>query len=54
MSSAVPVQHRQLYIDGQSLQVTARRFGCSTSLMSRLHQEALAMLTEHLERLKSA
>ena len=45
---------RQIYIDGQSLQETARRFGCSTSLMSRLHQEALAMLTEELEKLKIA
>ena len=31
-----------------------RRFGCSASLMSRLHQEALAMLTEELEKLKIA
>ena len=45
---------RQIYIDGQSLQETARRFGCSASLMSRLHQEALAMLTEELEKLKIA
>jgi RNA polymerase sigma-B factor len=45
---------RQIYIDGLSLQETARRFGCSTSLMSRLHQEALAMLTEKFEKLKIA
>lgn len=41
---------RQIYLDGQSLQVTAQRFGCSPSLMSRLHREALGLLTEQFEK----
>jgi RNA polymerase sigma factor (sigma-70 family) len=42
---------RHVYLDGRSLQQTARLFGCSASLMSRLHQEAIGMLGEEIGRI---
>jgi RNA polymerase sigma factor (sigma-70 family) len=42
---------RHVYLDGLSLQQAACLVGCSASLMSRLHQEAIGMLVAEIGRI---
>jgi RNA polymerase sigma factor (sigma-70 family) len=45
---------RHIYIEGLSQDEVAERIGCSKSYVSKLHREALAWLTESVQRARSS